>query len=185
MSDSVLEAKNKFLESLLYTIVLLITFATVLFGTTKILETSEVIHIKCSDTMCAVKIIDDMCFARIAELDTSPFIKVKCDQNRKGSYNTTLPCNVKDNGDCVINCDKDNTIRFLASIALPVITVFLFLLSISYTVISLVLLNRFCSEKNKENDNKNEKNATNSAETPNTPNLTYIELEEVGKRDNV
>lgn len=76
-----------------------------LYGVVKVSKNGSVDKKQCTDTQCTVQIIDGICFAKVAGLD-APFSRVECDKNRKGTYNTTLPCNVDKNGSCQINCNE-------------------------------------------------------------------------------
>lgn len=50
---------------------------------------------KCTETTCFVQIIGNDCFAKIADLIDPTLYAVRCDKDRKGSYNITLPCDIK------------------------------------------------------------------------------------------
>lgn len=65
----------------------------------------------CTETTCFVQVVNNDCFAKIADLIDPTLYSVRCDKDRKGNYNITLPCNIKKNTNkpilhCVNNTSK-------------------------------------------------------------------------------
>lgn len=98
--EGLLNLKIHCLKSILILIFAATAFGLILFGLIKTMQLNDVIKKECSDTNCLVKVIDGLCFARVAALDDSPFSRVKCDKKRTGSYNITLPCDIYNYGFC-------------------------------------------------------------------------------------
>ncbi len=173
MSEFLSKINIKFLESLVSALLLGMLFSITTIGLVSSAKDKETIHVKCSDTTCDVKIINDMCFVKLGDLDTSLFISVECDKKRTGSYNITLPCDVDKDGTYKINCDENNDLRTLAIVVFGTLesVVFCFLiLAIGLTILYGYIYMTFDQSIEETKSSKEE-----------PPKLNYIELEESAK----
>lgn len=182
LKEELLNAKVKFLQVLLYFVFVSVALGLSVFCLAYSIEnyfyqTSR----ECSDTQCVVQIINGVCFARIAELDNSQFIAIKCDKKRTGTYNTTLPCDVDKYGDYKINCDKmgENTDMVVLHVFALLFTTILGVAFLSVTVVLFRVAFKYWKiYKLYQVENNSDKNATKIATQPNSK---YVELEEISK----
>ncbi len=140
---NLLKAKNDILEALLFVATFVLLFqinVRVLFA---IWPSDAERNVKCSDTICDVRIIDHMCFAKDAKTNTSKFSRVDCDIYRSGLYDITLPCNIDKYGRCMIDCRESIFIKGFWCFILSCTATFICFLIIACGSVSACLINDY------------------------------------------
>lgn len=190
MSYGYWKSKADCLQASLILLFTSVCFGLLLWGLIFFAVQDDYVRKKCSDTNCTVKIIDGICFARISELDTSPFSRVECDKKRKGNHNLTLPCNVDENGNCVIKCVRENHKKSAGVIPFGIfmgLTVVLLIFIIIYFLINLdeyiTALRDSQTDDTSDDDfiSRYEKKSKTKVSSNSTNDTPQVELEDMKK----
>lgn len=187
LKEELLKAKVKVLQIALYFVFASVALGLSVFALAYSIENYFYrTNRECTDTQCVVQIINGVCFARLAELDNSQFVAVKCDKKRTGTYNTTLPCDIDKYGEYEINCNKmgENTkmvvLHFFALLftmisGVAFLSTMIILFSVGFNYWEIYKLYQV--------ENNSYKSATKMDNFGNStqPNSKYVELEEISK----
>lgn len=100
-------------------------------GLIEICSSPRTVRANCTDTICDVRVIDKICFAKFSKFPDVKFNFVDCDNKYTDDVNLTLPCNINYDTPKIL-CEVENSNRRVG--------VAYIILSASYFAVFLIIM---------------------------------------------